>query len=135
MEELMQAKTIFEQTGWERPHYAPEKICQDIKALEKVYEHDFDLNDNNFRNYLATRGVCSFKNLESCGEGWKTLDKHIDMLMNWSDQRFLDDPSTAYSISGLKFDEEHKQVSLKIFHITKGAIQDSWELYKANEVF
>jgi hypothetical protein len=128
MSDLMCAATIEEQTGWHRPY--PESICQDIAYLEKVYEHDFDLNNADFRKYLQDRGVCSFKSLEG-----DPLAKMINFLMNWDEKRIFDDPWLAYSETGLKFDDAHKKTSIRIWKITKGRIQDAWEIWKENETF
>lgn len=51
------ARTIHEQTGWERPH--PETICQDIGALEQVTEYDYDMQNADFVKYVKRRtGYC-----------------------------------------------------------------------------
>lgn len=122
----MVADTIFAQTGWKRRgNFA---LCQELDVLERIYDHDFDLNDEGFRNELETRGVLSFKKLENL-----SLEQHIDILQNWSEHRVLTDDILAYSITGLKFDEAHKKTSLRIWKITRGKIQDCWEIYNNPE--
>jgi len=130
MEELMCAKTIFQQTGWNGRKGAPIKLCQDINILQKIYEYDFDLNNIEFREYLENRGVCSFESLKQNPE---KLAWHIKCLMEFTEQDFLNDPDNTYSMSGLKFDEEHIKVSLKIWKTSKGAIQDAWEIFNSPE--
>jgi hypothetical protein len=128
--ETMEARTIYEQIGWVR-HY-PEQLCQETFLLEKVYEYDFDLNDLNFREYLEKRGIASFKSFE---KGLFDLEQTIDFLMNWDENRVLTDPSLSESITGLKFDEHDRAISLRVWKIQKGKLQDAWEIYKSNETF
>jgi hypothetical protein len=130
MTDLMCAETILSQTGWKRPY--PQMICQDKDILMKITEYDFDLNDEAFREYLEKRGICSFKNFTP---GIMLLEQIIDFLMNWDEDRVMNDPSLAYSQSGLQFDKAHREVSLRIWKIMKGKMQDCWEIYKENEVF
>ncbi len=129
----MLADTFFEQTGWKGR--SDEELCQNGNIAGKVYEHDFDLNDENFRKYLKSRGICSFENLEKCGDGFKKLEEHVDFLTNWNEDRVLSDDKLARSITGVPFDAPARKTFLWIWKSLRGKIQQAWELYSNNEVF
>lgn len=53
------ARSIFEQTGWKRPH--PQTICQEHEVLLKIREYDFDKTDRKFLDYVKSRtGIVPF---------------------------------------------------------------------------
>jgi len=117
-------KTIFEQTGWKRPYY--QTICQDIKVLEKVTDFSFDLSNKKFIKYLRDRLGYDYSGANLPKE---TL---LDILQNWSDERFITDPLLSHSVTGKLFSLDDRKGQLKVHCLEKAAIQDCWELFIQN---
>lgn len=95
-------RTIEEQTGWTRPHVAG--ICQDIEALLRVTEFDYDLTDLSFLVYFKERtGI----QIDECECGWFVV---IEELANYN----VPAPD-------------------KSWRITRAKLQDCWQLYQLTQ--
>ena len=127
--------TIEQQTGWSRPENAPLMICQDPDVLDKVTQHNFDLDDPAFIEYHKSRtGICigqeqlpelsRFLLLSPDAENWlltspdlKTInDKYGNML-----------PPEQWIMVPMDSPDRHFEVTAT--RRMKARLQDSWELF------
>jgi hypothetical protein len=116
------APSIETQTGYRRMYkYA---ICQDIEVLEKITKYDFNLLCEGFIEYLADRGIIGVGTAENI-----TVEQHIDIIQNWSDDEILNGEFYSESISGYRYTPEERKTTLRIHRIMKGKIQDAWEIF------
>lgn len=67
------AKTIFEQTGWRRPH--PQTILQDTATLMRIYEFDYNLSDPGFVRYFESRTGVMISRMDC---GWQRTRQLLD---------------------------------------------------------
>jgi len=116
--------TIQDQTGWARPISSPLMICQDHNALNKISQHNFDLDDPDFIAYHKSRtGICignednpelaRFLLLSPDAENW---------LRTSQDYKFLESGETV------PFGRE-REFRVMCNKIMKARLQDSWELF------
>ena len=110
-------KTIAQQTGWKRPF--PKMICLDSMVFDSVSEFDFDLSNEGFFQYFKER------------TGYVIKEEHKD-IYNMTEQQYLNDSRFDYSETGYKFSEKEKRSIFLSIKITKGKMQDCWELYNKN---
>jgi hypothetical protein len=98
----MKARTIFEQTGWDRGTHP--RICQDIEVLCWVTEFDFNLDAPGFQQYFQDRTGYDLDSIEVAKKDRKVLTEH---LANWR----VPAPDSAWVI-------------------TRAKLQDCWELWR-----
>lgn len=67
------APTIYQQTGWIRPH--PQTICQEVSVLEQVTAFDYVLTDDFVKYFEARTGV----RITECECGFQHV---VDVLAN-----------------------------------------------------
>lgn len=119
----MNARTIYQQTGWRGP--MPVSICQDHNILATVTEYDFDLNDKAFQTYCRGRGV-----LQQAREG-KAFAFTADHAA--TKEQFFKDFRKAEKhplFPQYVFSDEEMETHWKIMLAAKGALQDCWEIFK-----
>jgi len=126
-QKLIMARTIEEQTGWKRTY--PTMICQDPAVLMKVSEYSFDLNNPEFREYYTKRTGQSFDP--------DFFNQALDFYQNWTEEEVMTRPDFTYverqgsiRISSKRpVSEEDRIFWCKQLRVTRGALQDCWELF------
>ncbi len=119
------APTILQQTGWQRPF--PQCICQDLKVLQRISIYSFDLSDRKFRDYVAARtGVVYDYGTPA------QIAERIDFYQNWSDDDIRSRPDFTYA-DQTSVSIEDRAVWIKIVRISRGKLQDCWELYQNHQ--
>lgn len=122
--------SIHEQTGWKRP--GPHTLCQDFDLRIRIAETDFDLEDLDFQQYAKVRGILY---LAGAGIRWKIVADHSvtqdDFLTadRWEPLRWWIDAKTGEQTRPQTAEELN--ISWLIIRAAKGALQDCWEIYRA----
>lgn len=123
----MAARSIEEQTGWKRP--IPTMICQNHEILARVTEYSFNLNNPAFRDYCEARGVLwkagVRRRFRFTADHSATKDQFFVQFRLAEKQPNI--PQYVYSDDEMEF---HWRLMLA----AKGALQDAWELFTAEEV-
>ena len=109
--------SLEDQTGWKRTY--PQMICQDPDLLSKVNVFTYNLNDAGFVKYfISRRGV--------------KIDGEEPLLTDpKAEQRYLASDDIRYIGTGQPVPMEDRLVTLKVYRIMRGQLQDCWELYCA----
>lgn len=115
----MKARSIYEQTGWKRS--TPVSLCQEIKILEKITEFDFDLNSQEFKDYIRARVGWNLKPIGMTHEAF------IEFLMDG-------DEVDVRAMLKEKTEVEFKS-NIRHLQIMRATIQDCWEIYNETECF
>jgi hypothetical protein len=113
-------QTITEQTGWIRDY--PKMICQNFKALARVNELSFDVNNTEFIEYFRCRtGVVWNDNLK-----WLATSDDAENHLLTSTELFY------ITCKMIPFGKERESM---VTHnrILKGKLQDCWELFTSVE--
>jgi len=117
-------KTIFEQTGWKGP--LPISICQDMNILLKITEYDYDLRNQEFEEYCRSRfGFCRpqdpkyFEQLCDLTTDKKKFFESWKICGRYASQEMI----------GKKISDDRLELEWKIFNITRGKLQDCWEIF------
>jgi len=106
-------KTIHEQTGWQRPF--PKMLCNRLDVLLKIDEYSYNLDDKRFIKYFEDRTGIQI----SASKDWRFLYDG-DNAKNYQFTHLLIGRPVTY---------EDRQGHLKHIKITRGKLQDAWELY------
>ncbi|GHS85570.1 hypothetical protein AGMMS49957_01900 [Synergistales bacterium] len=149
------AKTIEQQTGWKRTY--PKMLTQDIDLLLKVTEYDYDLSDHDFVFYAISRGYMNgagmpetfdpdyqYQTTPHCNgdvrhQSKKPFNGDIGQLRRWvrepgrGFEEFWASPDLRLTITGAAISDEDRRISWKNIQITRGRLQDCWEIYCACE--
>jgi hypothetical protein len=123
-EELMCARTIYEQTGWKRPGNAPKMICQDMNVLERIFEYDYDLRNDDFMAYFRGRTGYGIYCVGITIYHYETLN-HQEIFAEEFDF-YTNNPHMKCDGFSAK---ECAQISVRINKINRGKLQDCWELF------
>ena len=111
--------TIFEQTGFKRPRPG---VMLPYDFYDQVIVFKFDLYDPDFRCYLKSRVGVNVTIPES--------EKYIKFVQHYSDEDYLNDPETAESEKGYKYDYKERMGNLRCIKRTRAMLTDLWELYQ-----
>lgn len=125
---MSQARTIFEQTGWRRPH--SQTILSCYETLCKITEYDYDLSDDEFVEYARSRGVMNTAfvagspHREYVKDHWLTESDYI------TDARIEISHAVLYKGRRRKYTEAERRLNWKLVQIARAKLQDCWEIYR-----
>lgn len=109
-------KTIEEQTGWRRPH--SDALCQEPEVLLRISEYSFDLTDSDFRDYFASR------------TGQVIEASQFDFYQNWTQEQVMNRRNFATKKGSVNSVNSDRKQWWEIVRLTRGKLQDCWELYQ-----
>jgi hypothetical protein len=113
--------SIFEQTGWERCH--PKQICQEIEVLTQISSYSYDLSDQGFVAYFASRtGVLLTDDPRA----------RFSLTSPWNEAEawLLNSQEFTYLENGLPVASWDRPPFVSMYRILRGQLQDCWELYQ-----
>lgn len=105
----------------------PRALCQEPELLELVRDYDYDLADEPFRAYCASRGVLHFTG-DVGGRRWafflhhrKTRDEYLQdpcfqSAQEWQEQRY-------------RYTAEEMETGWRAVALGRAMLQDCWELH------
>jgi len=104
--------------------HCPLAICQDHEALNKISQHNFDLDDPDFIAYHKSRtGIC-------IGQEEKPELARFLLISPDAENWLLTSPDLKFLVSGetVPFGKE-RELKVMCNKIMKARLQDSWELF------
>ena len=122
-EEKIKRKAIIK--PWKRPSEVA--LCQEIELLVMVDEYDYDLSNENFQSYCASRGI-----LHVAGEQGS---RRWEFVANFTKtkQDFFADAYFQYAeeVNGTRYryTEQEMETAWKITVLGRAKLQDCWELF------
>lgn len=122
------ARTIFEQTSWHRPH--PQTLLLRYETLCKITEYDYDLSDSEFVEYARSRGAMNTAftagspHREYVKNYWLTEADYI------ADQRKGVSHAQLYEGYRYKYTEAERRSNWKLVRLARAKLQDCWEIYR-----
>ncbi len=124
---ILDIKTIQQQTGWKRP--CDTMICQDTKVLLKIREYSFDLSNEGFVRYFKGRTGISLgkEDKPELSLFLLTSPEAEEWLLTSHDYKFLNGETVPFGID--EYGLNPREIDVRINKISKGMLQDCWELF------
>lgn len=95
-------------------------ICQDMEALESVYQYDFDAQDLKFQMYFLMRTGLAVDDTDL-----KLLSMSLEDAKHW-----LHNTPDFLTIINEMIPFEDRPLFWKSYRIKFGQLQDCWELFQ-----
>ena len=126
------ARSIFEQTGWKRPHAAT--LLMDTETLKLVTEYDYDLSDEQFEEYARRRGCMNGAFREGSRHRMYVREHWLseaDFLADEDPDVTHPEPSVYNDFSPPRYTEAERRGTWQVIALARAALQDCWEVYES----
>lgn len=121
--------SIGEQTGWRRAN--PLQVCQDVDVLASIAAYSYDVDNPAFAAYFLRRTGIDIAWAMTHGPRpeWSRffLSAPWDEVEAW----ILTSQDYTYLATGRPVDDRCRRSTLLILKITRGKLQDCWEIFHA----
>lgn len=120
-------RSIYEQTGWQRPY--PEAILTRYELLCKITNFDFDLGNEGFQKYARSRGCLNTAfRAGSCHRRY-VHDHWLTEADYLADNDIEITHAQIYEGKRHEYTESERHGNWQLIVVARAKLQDCWEVY------
>ncbi len=108
----------------------PQTLCQDPDLLVMVSEYDYDLSNQEFKDFCNDRGVLNVAGTPD-SEYWGFMSNYNKSKNDFLSNAILNRPSVSYG-NQHQYSARELDVFWRIILIGRAKLQDCWEIYTGN---